>query len=375
MNINPTSMKNKRILLLPLLLIGGLVWAQGPITTAVPFLSVAPDARGSGLANCGVASEADVFSMYYNPAKYAFIQKNTSVGISYSRWLIGKNNLFHAAASQRIGKRSVMAASFRYNEEMSISYYTPIGAAVGSYVPHHIAADLAYAFQLNDMLSIAVTGRYIRSSAFSTEEDFINTHDHIQTGQSLAFDLGVYYHKPVKLGELPAQYTLGASVTNVGNKIGYGKNGMGWNHYELIKIPIPTTLRVGTGLKMNLHEDHSLAGMIDFTKLLVPSSITYESYNESVFKGIIRSFYDAPGGFKEELYEINYGLGLEYAWKDRVYVRSGYFNQPQLKGNRKYLAFGIGFKFDYFGLDASYNLSTTTIHNSDYLRIGTYFNL
>lgn len=368
-------MKNKRILLFLLLLVGGRMMAQGPITTAVPFLSVAPDARGSGLAGCGVASEADMFSMYYNPAKYAFVANNTSIGICYSRWLIGHNNLFHAAASQRIGKRSVIAASFRYNKEMGISYDNPFGFEVGSYTPHHFATDLAYAFQLNNALSIAVAGRYIQSSVFSTDANTLNPYDRIKTGWSLAFDLGVFYNKPLDLGHIHAQYTFGTSISNVGNKIGYGKNDLWNNHFELFKTPIPTTLRIGTGLKMNLNEDHSLTGMIDFSKLLVPSSITYESYDESVFKGMIRSFYDAPGGFKEELYEINYGLGLEYAWKDRVYVRSGYFNQPQLKGNRKYLAFGIGIKFDYFGLDASYNLSTTTIQNTDYLRIGTYFKL
>lgn len=337
-------------LTLVLLLARSLVFAQGAITTAVPFLTVAPDARGSGLANCGAASKADVFSMYYNPAKYAFIDKNTSIGVAYGRGLLGQTDLFHGAVAQRIGQRSVIAASFRYHDEMSVSYVDPLGFAVSSFTPHHFAADLAYAFQLNDALSIAVAGRYIRSYAFSTSNPLYDT----KTGQSFAGDLGVYYCKPLELWHLPMQYTLGASITNLGSKISYGKDNAGGNQNGLIKTPIPTTLRIGTGLKANLNEDHSLTGMIDFTKLLVPSSMSIDS-------------------FKEELYEINYGLGLEYAWKDMVFVRAGYFNQPQLKGNRKYLAFGLGFEYGGFGIDASYHCSTTSINNTYCFCVDTHF--
>ena len=115
--------------------------------------------------------------------------------------------------------------------------------------------------------------------------------------------------------------------------------------------------------------------MVDFTKLLVPFDIPVIGCDVSVFKGMLRSFYDAPGGFKEELSEINYGIGLEYAWKETVFVRTGYFNQPYLKGNRKYLSLGLGAAFGHFGVDASYEMSTTSYHNSDYLVVGTHFNL
>jgi len=254
-------MKTHSFLFLPLLLCG-MVAAQSPVTTAVPFLSITPDARGAGLADCGVASEADAYSMYYNPAKYAFIGSNTTA------------------------------------------------------------------------------------------------------------DLGVYYRKPVRLGGLDARLALGASITNLGTKIGYSKDK---NPY--LKEFIPTTLRLGTSLKVNLGGDHALTGMADLTKLLVPSQPTPATHLQSTFLCMIQSFYDAPGGFKEELYEINYGLGLDYAWRDMLHVRTGYFNQPALKGNLKYLSLGLGLELKHFGLDVCYDLSTTSTHNADYLKVDTHFKL
>lgn len=361
-------MKTK--LILPLLLLSGMVAAQSPITTAVPFLSITPDARGAGLADCGVASEADAYSMYYNPAKYAFIGSNTTVGLGYSRWTLGQTNLYNAAVAQRIGQRSTLAATFRYHQGLAVESLNTLGQWGGTFTPHDLAVDLGYAIRLNDALSLAVAGRYIQSNAFGKDDDVVNVYDRIKTGRSFAADLGVYYRKPVRLGGLDARLALGASITNLGTKIGYSKDK---NPY--LKEFIPTTLRLGTSLKVNLGGDHALTGMADLTKLLVPSQLTVESRDQSVFMGMIQSFYDAPGGFKEELYEINYGLGLDYAWRDMLHVRTGYFNQPALKGNLKYLSLGLGLELKHFGLDVCYDLSTTSAHNADYLKVDTHFKL
>ena len=360
----------KRILFLPLLLLSGFMMGQNPITTAVPFLSVSPDARGAGLAGCGTATEADVFSMYYNPAKYAFVEGNTLAGGGYNRWLAGETNLFNAAVAQRVGRQSTLAATFRYFNGMSVEYLDPTGQFVGTYAPSDFAVDLPYAIRVNEVLSLALAGRYIQSSA--GEQYYFSSFNEIKKGRSFAADLGIYYRKPLSLGGLKAHFAFGASINNIGSKISY------WaSPFQLVqyKTAIPTTLRFGTSLKTKFADDHILTGMVDFTKLLVPFDIPVIGCDVSVFKGMLRSFYDAPGGFKEELSEINYGIGLEYAWKETVFVRTGYFNQPYLKGNRKYLSLGLGAAFGHFGVDASYEMSTTSYHNSDYLVVGTHFNL
>lgn len=338
-------MKQKHLLFLPLILLYSLIRGQNPITTAVPFLSISPDARSSSLAGCGAASEADVFSMYYNPAKYAFIKKNTSVGGGYSHWMKGGTHLFNIAAAQRVGKRSALAASFRYHNGMTVDYHDEFGFLLDLYRPYDFAVDLTYAIRLNDAFSLALAGRYIQSADFNSNNFFFNP---VEKGRSIAFDLGMYYQKPVNLGVYNSQYALGTSITNMGSKMEYGN---GWNQ-DPIKTAIPTTLRLGTSLKTEFNKDHVLTCMVDFTRLL---------------------FCDTVGNFKEELLKINYGLGLEYAWKDLAFVRTGYFNQPRLMGNRKYLSFGLGVAFNHFGIDAAYNMSTTSFHNTDYLLVDAYF--
>lgn len=360
------------LLIVLLLLSFGTMRAQEPtpIVTAVPFLSINPDARGAGMADCGVASEADVFSMYYNPAKYAFIKHQTSFGTSYYHWIMGKDHQFQIAAAQRLGSRSTLAASFRYHQGAQVDYFDHTGVLVDDYHPHELAADLAYSLRLNDCWSLGATGRYVRSYAFDTEVD---PYHRVQTGQSFAADLGVYCHKP--LNSIDAEYALGLAITNIGTKIYYGKNY--WNGGHLLEYYIPTTLRIGGSLKKNFGKDHSLAAMVDVNKLLVPSipTTTVEQSEVNVFQAMLQSFYDAPGGFKEELREVNYGIGVEYALKEQLFFRAGYYNQPYLKGNRKFLSFGSGWDFGKWGVDAAYHCSTTGSHSTDYLYVSGHVNL
>lgn len=360
------------------------------ITTAVPFVSIAPDARGGSMGDCGVSSEADVYSMNYNPAKYVFLKDKLSVGLGYSPWLramkIDDMNLAYLAGAYKITDRSSVAASLRYFSCGKIVFRTANNEYDGEYSPNEWAFDATYSRMLGDYLSGAVSGRFIYSHLTQGQNE-------TRPAISVAADIGVYYKRPVEwFSSMDADFSWGVSITNIGSKVNYLPS-------SERKDFIPTTLRLGPSLKLELDEYNSLAFMVDFTKLLVPTPPVRDENGEplygkennvAVVKGMIQSFYDAPGhgynsenilvdfpggAFGEELREINIGAGIEYWYNNIFAVRTGYFHESALKGNRKYVTAGAALKYNAFGLDVSYLIPVNGVNSplEHTLRFGLNF--
>ncbi|MBR3709676.1 MAG: type IX secretion system outer membrane channel protein PorV [Bacteroidales bacterium] len=355
----------------------GQTYNPNVITTAVPFVSIAPDARGGSLGDCGVSSEPDVYSMHYNPAKYSFLDRKMSVGLGYSPWLhnlVPDMHLAYLAFGMKLNSESALAATLRYFKCGDIEFRRTAEEIPQVYSPNEWAFDVAYSRMLTEYLSGAVAGRFIYSN-------LTQGYDESSAGWSVAADVAVYYKRPVEwFRDMDADFAWGVSINNIGSKVSY-------RNTSIEKDFIPTTLRFGPSLKMELDEYNSLAFMFDVTKLLVPTPPLYKrddsgqpvivdgeyeieagmSDDVSVLVGMIQSFYDAPGcsyndqmelvrfgkGY-EELCEYNIGVGAEYWYNNTFAVRAGYFNEAAMKGNRKYVTLGAALKYNVFGLDVSY---------------------
>ena len=413
-------MKFKKLILAALLLTAAVSYGQNHnyigqdysvspnvITTAVPFVSIAPDARGGSMGDCGVASEPDVFSMNYNPAKYVYLEDKLSIGLGYSPWLrklVNDMNLAYLAGAYKINDRSSVAASLRYFSCGEINFRGPNNEDWGYYSPNEWALDATYSRMLGDYLAGAVSGRFIYSNL---TQNMGGDNSSPRPGISVAADIGVYYKRPVEwFKTMDADFAWGVSITNIGSKISY-------DAISTRKDFIPTTLRLGPSLKLELNEYNSLAFNLDFSKLLVPTPpviardsisgqpivdpntgeylIQYgRDNNVSVVQGMIQSFYDAPGhgynsegvlvdfpggAFYEELCEINIGFGMEYWYNNVFAVRAGYFNETALKGNRKYVTLGAALHYNVFGLDVSYLIPVNTVAGSNPLEHTLRFDL
>ena len=237
------------------------------ITTAVPFVSIAPEARGGSMGDCGVSSEADVFSMHYNPAKYTFLNRKVSFGLGYSPWLhqlVPDMNLFYGAFAMKLNSESALAATLRYFSCGNITFVDAQNQNPMEYRPNEWAVDVTYSRMLTDYLSGAVAGRFIYSNLTGGYLD--NT----SAGWSVAADVAVYYKRPVNwFSNMDADFAWGVCINNIGSKVGY-------DDASIEKDFIPTTLRLGPSLKLGLDEYNSLAFMFDVTKLLVPSPPVYK---------------------------------------------------------------------------------------------------
>ena len=387
-------MKINRLLFAAFTLIAAVSYGQtytpNVITTGVPFVSINPDSRGGAMGDCGVASSPDVYSMHYNAAKYVFLPEKLTMGLGYSPWLraiVPDMGLAYLAGAYNINNRSAVAASLRYFSPGEIEFRDNNNTSLGTYNPNEWAFDAAYSRMLGDYLSGAVTGRFIYSNLIQSQADYA------RPGISVAADVAVYYKKPVEwFSSMDADFSWGVSVTNIGSKITYNAS---TNRRDFI----PTMLRAGTGLKLELDDYNTLAFMVDLSKLLVPTppirnvandSIMYGMENNvSVVSGILQSFYDAPGWtynenetryveigkFYEELSEINIGFGAEYWYNNVFAVRAGYFNETALKGNRKYVTLGAALKYNVFGLDVSYLVPINAVSGSNPLENTLRFNL
>ena len=389
-------MKTRRILFAAALLFGATLssYAQtlqaNYITTAVPFLSNIPDARGASLGFSGVATSPDAFSMFYNPAKYAFMSNDhTMIASGFNAFTTFPDQyLLYDAFAQRIGN-SVIAATARYHRCGDIELYDAYHQSLGYYRPQEFAVDVAYSYRFGDYLSAGVAGRFIHY-ALNTSMPGYNA-----KSSSVAGDVSAYYKRP--LGNL-VDMSLGAAITNIGTKMSY-------SYAEGRKDFIPTTLRLGSGFKFNFHPKNTLAVNLEFNKLMVPTPpiVARDDYgnymynddgsyqilygmdnNVSVFRGMFQSFFDAPGytmnyatgdyerigSFYEELCEVNTGIGIEYNLADHFFVRTGYYHVPDLKGRVDCLTEGLGMKFGIFGMDLSYSwyYKTGVVVNSQFER-------
>ena len=334
-----------------------------PINTSVTSQSIAPDARAAGFGDVGAATEADVNSQYWNPAKYPFSISRAGVGLNYTPWLrqlVSDMDLAYLSGFYRIGNYSAISSSLRYFSlgEVYINFNN-LSEDNLTINPYELSFDVAYSLMLSEKFSIAAGLRWIYSDLT------YNYSDNSSPGSAFAADLAWYYQDYINLGSRECQLGLGMNVSNIGTKINFG----GDDNSEFI----PTNMRLGASLVVPIDEYNRFTIAADANKLLVPTypkqfeGETTEDYQERVQKnyydissirGIFKSFSDAPNGFKEELEEIQWSLGAEYSYNDRFAIRAGYHHESANKGNRKYFTVGAGFKMSVFSLDAGYVIST-----------------
>lgn len=334
---------------------GNISGRQNIISTAVPFLDIAPESRGGGMGNTGVAISPDVNSQHWNPAKYAFIDKEMGAAISYTPWLrklVNDINLYYLSGFKRLDNMQTVSASLRYFSMGEVIFTQESNPEMGYPVkPNEFAIDVAYSRILSEHFSGAVAFRYIRSDlqlglgGFSGSESY-------QAGNSFAADLAFYYQNDIELGGRDSKLSAGLNISNIGSKISYD------DYHEQF---IPTNLRLGAALSSQLDDYNKLTFTLELNKLLVPTPDTTEtaeslflSDDESVISGIFKSFTDAPGGMEEELQEINISVGAEYLYANQFAIRAGYFHEHENKGNRKFFTAGVGIKFNMLNIDASY---------------------
>ena len=338
------------------------------ITTAVPFLLISPDSRAGGMGDVGVATSADANSMHWNPAKYSFIDQEVGFAVSYVPWLrelVPDINLSYISGYKKLNKNDVIAMELRYFTLGDITFTDVIGNNLGQYKPNEFAIGSSYSRKLSDQFSLAISGRYIYSNLTGGQSaGGIATN----AGQSIAADVAGYYVKDIRIAKNDMQLAFGANISNIGNKISYTETST--------RDFIPINLRLGTALNADLDEYNKISFAFDINKLLVPTPPIYNDSisdqidfgkdpNVSVVSGIFQSFGDAPGGFNEEMREINFSLGTEYWYNNQFAIRAGYFNEHNTKGGRKFFTFGSGVKYNVFALDFSYLINASRAINGN----------
>ena len=338
------------------------------ITTAVPFLLISPDSRAGGMGDVGVATSADANSMHWNPAKYSFIDQEVGFAVSYVPWLrelVPDINLSYISGYKKLNKNDVIAMELRYFTLGDITFTDVIGNNLGQYKPNEFAIGSSYSRKLSDQFSLAISGRYIYSNLTGGQSaGGIATN----AGQSIAADVAGYYVRDIRIAKNDMQLAFGANISNIGNKISYTETST--------RDFIPINLRLGTALNADLDEYNKISFAFDINKLLVPTPPIYNDSipdqidfgkdpNVSVVSGIFQSFGDAPGGFNEEMREINFSLGTEYWYNNQFAIRAGYFNEHNTKGGRKFFTFGSGVKYNVFALDFSYLINASRAINGN----------
>ncbi len=335
-----------------------------PVNASVTSQTIAPDARAAGMGDVGVATEADANSQYWNPAKYPFAISRAGVSLNYTPWLrqlVSDMDLAYLAGYYRIGDYSAISGSLRYFSLGEVYMTSDISATDNAMTinPYEMSVDVAYSMMLSEKFSWAAALRFIYSDL---TYDYT---DDTAPGSAFAADVSLYYQDYLNLGDRECQVGLGLNVSNIGSKITFG----GDDNSEFI----PTNLRLGASLMIPVDEYNRFTIAADANKLLVPtypkqeegeSTEAYQQrvqkdyYDISSISGIVKSFGDAPNGFKEELQEVQWSVGAEYWYNDKFTLRAGYHHESENKGNRKYFTFGAGFKMSVFSLDAGYVIAT-----------------
>ena len=324
------------------------------ITTAVPFLTITPDARHAGIGDAGAASSADPSASYWNPAKLVRIDKTSGGSMSYTPWLgkiVNDMNIFYLSGFYKLNREEAIAASLKYFDMGEIFFRDAANNPLGDFNPRDWALDVTYSRMLTESFSVGLTGRYISSNLTGV---FSNSGVDAKPGRSAAVDVGVFYSSPLVSSRI-SNLNLAAVISNIGGKISYSDDNN--------KSFLPTNLKLGSALTTELDPYNSFTFLLDFNKLLVPTPQP-GSEDESMLSGMFGSFTDAPGGFEEELQEITTSIGIEY-WYNAVFAgRIGYFHESQEKGNRKYLTLGLGFRKNNFGFDMAYLVPTNGRENA-----------
>lgn len=339
------------------------------ITTAVPFLTIAPDSRAGAMGDVGAATTPDINSLHWNSAKYALIDSDFGLSLSYTPWLrhlIDDIDLVYLSGFGRIDDQQVIAGSLRYFSLGEIIFTDQDGNTLTTQSPSEFAIDVAYSRLFGKRVGGSIAVRYINSNL--TGGQFIGDQE-THPGRTVAADLGVYGEKDIELGGNDAMYAFGASINNIGGKISYTD--------EAMQNFLPINLRIGNSLSLDIDDYNSLMFAVDINKLLVPTPPVWmqdtatgaweiiagrDNTELSVASGMFGSFSDAPGGAKEEFHELKYSLGLEYWYAKQFALRVGYYSEHETKGNRKYFTAGLGLRLNVFGLDFAYLLPTTQNH-------------
>ena len=352
-------------------ILSGQDTSRRPIITAVPFLLISPDSRGSAMGETGVATSPDVNSVHWNNAKLAFIDKKYGFGMSYVPWLgkiVDDMSVSYLTGFYKLDNVQTIGLSMKYFDLGEIQLTDNQGFSLGIENPKELSTAFTYSRKLTNDLSIGGTTRYIWSNLTGS----ISNYSDAKAGNSFSVDLGLYYNKEITLANRTSELSFGSHFSNIGGKITYGSS------KSLDFIPI--NFRVGTSLKTFLDQYNSLTFALDFNKLMVPSPPVYEvdingnyiidpltnqptiqkgkNPNRSVLSGMFSSFSDAPDGFSEEIKEITISSGLEYWYREIFSFRGGYFFENMDKGGRRFLTLGLGIKYNNLGVDFSY-LSTT----------------
>ena len=334
-----------------------------PVNSAVTSQTIAPDARAAGMGDVGVATDPDVNSQYWNPAKYPFTISRAGISLNYTPWLrqlVSDMDLAYLAGYYRLGDYSAVSASLRYFSLGEVQADGSVdGSAAMTMKPYELSVDAAYSLMLSEKFSLGAAVRWIYSDLT------YNFNEETTPGSAFAADLSAYYQNYINLGSRECQLGIGMNISNIGSKITFG----GDNRSEFI----PTNLRLGASLMIPIDEFNRFTISADANKLLVPTypkknadesetdyqdRLQKEYYDISSISGIFKSFGDAPNGAKEELQEVNWSVGAEYVYNDKFSLRAGYHNESENKGNRKYFTVGAGFKMIVFSLDAGYVIAT-----------------
>ena len=338
-----------------------------PVEHAVIGETIAPDARGAGMGDVGVATDPDVNSQYWNPAKYPFCISRAGVALNYTPWLrqlVNDIDLAYVAGYYRIGDYSAISGSLRYFSLGEV--FTDYGQSDMTVKPYEMSLDVAYSLMLSEHFSMAAALRWIYSDLrYDYSEDS-------KPASAFAADVAMYYNRYLNLGSRECQFALGLNLSNIGSKISF----YGDEESQFI----PANMRLGASLLIPVDEWNRFTITADANKLLVPtvpaqeegeSNTDYQDrvrreYSDvSAISGIFKSFSDAPGGFKEELDEVQWSVGAEYVYHDQFSLRAGYHHQAESKGNLKYFTVGGGFRMNVFSLDVGYVISTARTNPLD----------
>lgn len=359
------------------------------ITTAVPFLQIGPDARSGGMGEAGVSSSPDANSAHWNPAKYTYIESDMGFSLSYSPWLralVSDINLAYLTGYKKLVNDQVISGSLLYFSLGDITFTDVTGDPIGNYRPSEFALSGAYSRKLTKNISGAVAGRYIHSNL---TQGISSGNASTKPGNTYAADIAIYSQHDVQFKNMEGYFAWGVNISNIGAKISYTDD-------NTQRDFIPTNLRIGPSLTLDVDDFNRLTFMVDFNKLLIPTPPIYAvddngqpviddngepviakgmDNDVSVPVGMVHSFYDAPGGFNEEIREIAIAAGVEYWYDKQFAIRGGYFHEDRTKGNRNFFTLGAGLRYNVFGLDFSYLIPTDQANPlENTLRFTLHFN-
>ncbi len=349
------------------------------VTSTVPFLTLSPDARHAAMGDAGVATSADASSIHWNSAQLPWIKDDIGFSVSYTPWLrklVDDMSLSYLSGYKKISQEQTIGASLRYFDLGSIEFTDETGASLGDFRPKEFAFDVAYGRKLSEHLSVGLALRFIHSNLTGGVSIGGAGGQATKPGNAAAGDIGVYYTNEAVIDGRPLQWSWGATITNLGNKISYTTS----DQADFI----PTNLRIGTAATYEVDLDNKVTFALDFNKLMVPTPpitdssgtiVSGQDPNRPLLSGIFGSFGDAPDGFSEELQEVIVNAGIEYWYKDLLAARAGYFYENNNKGGRQYFTVGAGVRYNTFGLDLAYLIPTRQNHPlAETLRFTLLFN-